>query len=383
MKTLKQVKTFGDSKLDKTDKKKALDKALHDIDKQFGTGSIMRMGDRSNLDIDTISTGVLSLDIALGIGGLPRGRVCEIYGPESSGKTTLALQAVAQAQKQGGIAAYIDAENALDSVYAKNLGVNIDDLLLSQPDTGEQGLDIANKLIDSGAIDIMVVDSVAALVPKAEIEGEMGDAHVGLQARLMSQALRKMTSSIYKNNVVVIFINQLREKVGISFGNPEITPGGRALKFYASVRLEVRRGQAIKVGKDQVGNLTNIKVSKNKMASPFKKVQTVMSFGHGIRKNDDMLSIATEEPYEIIQKSGSWYSYNGENIGQGAPAAAEFLDKHPDVASEVEKKIRAIAFPKKDDKAKNDDKEKKPAKNSKPKTSKDISLSLADKVAKL
>jgi recombination protein RecA len=354
MKSLKQVKLFETGKTDNEDKKKALDKALHNIDKEFGKGAIMRMGDKANTNIETLSTGVLSVDIALGVGGLPRGRVTEIFGPESSGKTTLALQAVAEAQKNGYTAAYIDAENALDPSYAKNLGVNLDELLISQPGGGEEGLEIANKLVESGAIDIVVIDSVAALVPRAEIEGEIGDNHVGLQARLMSQALRKMTSAIYQNHVVVIFINQLREKVGVMFGSPETTPGGRALKFYASVRLDVRRTQAVKDGKDQIGNGVRIKVVKNKVASPFKKVETVMSYGYGIRKNDDMLAIAVNAPYEVIKKSGSWYSYNDDRIGQGANNAARYLDSHPTIAKEVEQKIRAIAFPKnsstKDDK---------------------------------
>lgn len=354
MKSLKQVKLFETGKTDNEDKKKALNKALHNIDKEFGKGAIMRMGDKANTNIKTLSTGVLSVDIALGVGGLPRGRVTEIFGPESSGKTTLALQAVAEAQKNGYTAAYIDAENALDPSYAKNLGVNLDELLISQPGGGEEGLEIANKLVESGAIDIVVIDSVAALVPRAEIEGEIGDNHVGLQARLMSQALRKMTSAIYQNHVVVIFINQLREKVGVMFGSPETTPGGRALKFYASVRLDVRRTQAVKDGKDQIGNGVRIKVVKNKVASPFKKVETVMSYGYGIRKNDDMLAIAVNAPYEVIKKSGSWYSYNDDRIGQGANNAARYLDSYPTIAKEVEQKIRAIAFPKnsstKDDK---------------------------------
>lgn len=346
MKSLKQVKSFDTSKTDTKDKKKALDKALHDIDKEFGKGAIMRMGDKANTNIETLSTGVLSVDIALGAGGLPRGRVTEIFGPESSGKTTLALQAVAEAQKNGCTAAYVDAENALDPVYAKNLGVNLDELLVSQPGGGEEGLEIANTLVESSAVDIVVIDSVAALVPKAEIEGEMGDAHVGLQARLMSQALRKMTSAIYQNHVVVIFINQLREKVGVAFGNPEVTPGGRALKFYASVRLDVRRTQAVKDGKEQIGNGVRIKVVKNKVAAPFKKVETVMSYGYGIRKNDDMLAIAVDAPYEVVKKSGSWYSYGDERIGQGANNAARYLDNHPTMANEIEQKIRGIAFPK-------------------------------------
>ena len=346
MKSLKKVKSFETNKIDNKDKKKALDKALHDIDKEFGKGAIMRMGDKANTNIEILSTGVLSVDIALGVGGLPRGRVTEIFGPESSGKTTLALQAVAEAQKNGFTAAYIDAENALDPSYAKNLGVNLDELLISQPGGGEEGLEIANKLVESGAVDIVVIDSVAALVPKAEIEGEIGDNHVGLQARLMSQALRKMSSAIYQNHVVVIFINQLREKVGVMFGSPETTPGGRALKFYASVRLDVRRTQAVKDGKEQIGNGVRIKVVKNKVASPFKKVETVMSYGYGIRKNDDMLAIAVDAPYEVIKKSGSWYSYADERIGQGANNAARYLDSYPTMANEIEQKIRDIAFPK-------------------------------------
>ncbi|MGX6428169.1 recombinase RecA [Levilactobacillus yonginensis] len=317
----------------------ALDKALKKIEKDFGKGSIMRLGDNANMEVETVPSGSLALDVALGVGGYPRGRIVEIYGPESSGKTTVALHAVAEVQKQGGTAAYIDAENALDPAYATALGVNIDDLLLSQPDTGEQGLQIADALISSGAVDILVVDSVAALVPRAEIEGEMGDAHVGLQARLMSQALRKLSGSINKTKTIALFINQIREKVGVMFGNPETTPGGRALKFYATVRLEVRRAEQIKDGTDVIGNRTRIKVVKNKVASPFKRAEVDIMYGHGISQTGELIDMAVEK--DIIDKSGSWYSYGEDRIGQGRENAKQYMADHPDMMAEVNKRVRA------------------------------------------
>ena len=317
----------------------ALDKALKKIDKDFGNGSIMRLGDNSNLEVETVPSGSLALDVALGVGGYPRGRIVEIYGPESSGKTTVALHAVAEVQKRGGTAAYIDAENALDPAYATALGVNIDDLLLSQPDTGEQGLQIADALISSGAIDIVVVDSVAALVPRAEIEGEMGDAHVGLQARLMSQALRKLSGTINKTKTIALFINQIREKVGVMFGNPETTPGGRALKFYATVRLEVRRAEQIKDGTDVIGNRTRIKVVKNKVAPPFKRAEVDIMYGQGISQTGELLDMAVEK--DIVDKSGSWYSYGEDRIGQGRENAKQYLADHPDMMAEVNQRVRA------------------------------------------
>ncbi|MBU7538785.1 recombinase RecA [Levilactobacillus brevis] len=317
----------------------ALDKALKKIEKDFGKGSIMRLGDNSNLEVETVPSGSLALDVALGVGGYPRGRIVEIYGPESSGKTTVALHAVAEVQKRGGTAAYIDAENALDPAYATALGVNIDDLLLSQPDTGEQGLQIADALISSGAIDIVVVDSVAALVPRAEIEGEMGDAHVGLQARLMSQALRKLSGTINKTKTIALFINQIREKVGVMFGNPEITPGGRALKFYATVRLEVRRAEQIKDGTDVIGNRTRIKVVKNKVAPPFKRAEVDIMYGQGISQTGELLDMAVEK--DIVDKSGSWYSYGEDRIGQGRENAKQYLADHPDMMAEVNQRVRA------------------------------------------
>lgn len=329
------------------DRKAALDTALNKIKKQFGDGAVMRMGDKSLANIDVSSTGILSLDIGLGVGGFPKGRIIEIYGPESSGKTTIALQAVASVQKAGGTAAYIDAENAMDPKYATALGVNIDELLLSQPDTGEQGLEIADALVQSGAVSILVVDSVAALVPAAEIEGEIGDSHVGLQARMMSQALRKLTATIFKTQTIVIFINQLREKIGVMFGNPETTPGGRALKFYSTIRLEVRRAQQVKDGTDVVGNTTKIKVTKNKVAPPFKSIETTMSYGHGISHNGDMIALCVEEKGPasgIIKKSGSWYSYNGERLGQGAVNAEAYLNAHPEMSKEIEAAIKEKAF---------------------------------------
>lgn len=317
----------------------ALDKALKKIEKDFGKGSIMRLGDNSNLEVETVPSGSLALDVALGVGGYPRGRIVEIYGPESSGKTTVALHAVAEVQKRGGTAAYIDAENALDPAYATALGVNIDDLLLSQPDTGEQGLQIADALISSGAIDIVVVDSVAALVPRAEIEGEMGDAHVGLQARLMSQALRKLSGTINKTKTIALFINQIREKVGVMFGNPETTPGGRALKFYATVRLEVRRAEQIKDGTDVIGNRTRIKVVKNKVAPPFKRAEVDIMYGQGISQTGELLDMAVEK--DIVDKSGSWYSYGEDRIGQGRENAKQYLADHLDMMAEVNQRVRA------------------------------------------
>lgn len=322
-----------------SDKQKALEMALHQIEKQFGKGSIMKLGESAaKMNIEVIPTGALTLDVALGIGGVPRGRVIEIYGPESSGKTTVALHIIAEAQKNGGAAAFIDAEHALDPIYARNLGVDIDNLLVSQPDTGEQALEIAEALVRSGAIDVVVVDSVAALVPRAEIEGEMGDAHVGLQARLMSQALRKLTGVISKSRTTSIFINQIREKVGVMFGNPETTPGGRALKFYASVRLEVRKIESLKQGADIVGNRTRVKVVKNKVAPPFKQAEFDIMYGEGISREGTIIDIGSD--MDIIEKSGAWYSYNGERLGQGRENAKDYLREHPDVTREIENKIR-------------------------------------------
>ncbi|KAL3950959.1 recombinase RecA [Lentilactobacillus hilgardii] len=319
-------------------RKVALDKALKSIEKEFGKGSIMRMGDKVDTQISTIPTGSLALDEALGVGGYPRGRIVEVYGPESSGKTTVALHAVAEVQKRGGTAAYIDAENALDPVYATHLGVNIDDLLLSQPDTGEQGLQITDALVTSGAIDIVVIDSVAALVPRAEIEGEMGDTHVGLQARLMSQALRKLSGTISKTKTIAIFINQIREKVGVMFGNPETTPGGRALKFYATIRLEIRRAEQIKNGTNIIGNRVRIKVVKNKVAPPFKRAEVDIMYGKGISQSGELVDMAVDK--DIIDKSGSWYSYGEERIGQGRENAKGYLEEHQDMYKEVERKVR-------------------------------------------
>jgi recombination protein RecA len=323
------------------DKSKALDAALSQIERAFGKGSIMKLGTSQSLDIEAISTGSLGLDIALGIGGLPRGRVIEIYGPESSGKTTLALQTVAEAQKKGGICAFIDAEHALDPGYARKLGVNVDDLLISQPDTGEQALEIADTLVRSGAIEILVIDSVAALTPRAELEGEMGDSLPGLQARLMSQALRKLTASISKSNCMVIFINQIRMKIGVMFGSPETTTGGNALKFYASVRLDIRRIGAIKEREDVVGNQTRVKVVKNKVAPPFKQVEFDIMYGEGISKTGELVDLGVTAG--IVEKSGSWYSYNGERIGQGRENAKIFLKQNADVAAAIEQAIRANA----------------------------------------
>ena len=321
-----------------SEKRKALDAAMSQIEKQFGKGSVMKLGDFKATSVDAISTGALNLDIALGIGGIPRGRIIEIYGPESSGKTTLALHAVAEAQKTGGEAAFIDAEHALDPAYAKKIGVDIDNLIVSQPDTGEQALEIAEALIRSGAIDIVVVDSVAALVPKAEIDGDMGDAHVGLQARLMSQALRKLAGTINKTNATIIFINQLREKVGVMFGNPETTAGGRALKYYASVRMDIRRVEAIKQDGEVVGNRTRVKVVKNKVAPPFREAEFDIIYGKGISKEGSVLDLAVT--LDIIEKAGSWFSYNGEKIGQGRENIKKLLAEDPKFMAEVEKKVR-------------------------------------------
>ena len=322
------------------DKKKALSAALSQIEKQFGKGSVMRMGDNTaSRDIVPISTGSLGLDVALGIGGLPKGRVVEIYGPESSGKTTLTLQVIAQCQKMGGTAAFIDAEHALDPSYAEKLGVNVDDLLVSQPDTGEEALEIADMLVRSAAVDIVIVDSVAALTPKAEIEGEMGDSHMGLQARLMSQALRKLTANIKRSNTLVIFINQIRMKIGVMFGNPETTTGGNALKFYASVRLDIRRIGAIKKGDEIVGSETRVKVVKNKVAPPFKQAEFDILYNEGISREGEIIELGSN--LNIIDKSGAWYSYNGERIGQGKDNTRNFLKEHPELAQEIEAKIRA------------------------------------------
>ncbi|PRR83333.1 recombinase RecA [Clostridium luticellarii] len=320
------------------EKLEAIESAMNKIEKQFGKGAVMKLGENSVLNVDAVSTGCLDLDIALGIGGVPRGRVVEIFGPESSGKTTVALHIIAEAQKSGGAAAFIDAEHALDPVYAKNLGVDIENLIVSQPDSGEQALEITEALVRSNAIDVLVVDSVAALVPKAEIEGEMGDSHVGLQARLMSQALRKLTSFINKSRCVTIFINQLREKVGVMFGNPEITPGGRALKFYASVRMEVRRSDAIKQGDTIVGNRTKVKVTKNKVAPPFKQAEFDIMYNQGISREGNVLDVGVKE--ELIQKSGSWFYYKETRLGQGRENAKQFLKDNPDILFEIEGKIR-------------------------------------------
>ena len=321
------------------DKLKALDAAISQIEKQYGRGSIMKLGDNSaHMNVETIPTGSLSLDIALGLGGLPKGRIIEIYGPESSGKTTVALHAVAEVQKRGGIAGFIDAEHALDPAYAKNIGVNIDELYISQPDCGEQALEITETMVRSGAVDIVIVDSVAALVPKAEIDGDMGDSHVGLQARLMSQALRKLTAVISKSNCIVIFINQLREKVGVMFGNPETTTGGRALKFYSSVRMDVRRIESLKQAGEVVGNRTRVKIVKNKVAPPFKEAEFDIMFGKGISKEGDILDLAAD--CGIIVKSGAWYAYNGDKIGQGRENAKTYLRENPLVCEEVEAKVR-------------------------------------------
>jgi recombination protein RecA len=323
------------------DRDKALDMALAQIEKQFGKGSIMKMGDNLHMNVEAISTGALALDLALGIGGLPRGRVIEIYGPESSGKSTLAMHCVAEAQRLGGMCAYIDAEHAMDPVYASAIGVNIDDLLISQPDTGEQALEIADMLIRSATLDVIVIDSVAALTPKAEIEGDMGDSHMGLQARLMSQALRKITANLNKSNTILIFINQLREKIGVMFGSPETTPGGRALKFYASVRLDIRRIESIKDGADVVGNRTRVKVVKNKVAPPFKQAEFDIMYGRGISAEGSLVDLGVD--LGVVKKSGAWYTYEGEQLGQGREKAKEFLTENPVVMVEIDSKIRALS----------------------------------------
>lgn len=320
------------------DRKAALDMALKQIEKQFGKGSVMKLGEKTDREIQTSSSGSLALDAALGVGGYPRGRIVEIYGPESSGKTTVALHAIAEAQASGGTAAFIDAEHALDPVYAQKLGVNIDELLLSQPDTGEQALEIAEALVRSGAVDILVIDSVAALVPKAEIEGEMGDSHVGLQARLMSQALRKLSGAINKSNTIAIFINQIREKVGVMFGNPEVTPGGRALKFYSTIRLEVRRAEAIKQGTDIMGNKTKIKVVKNKVAPPFRTAEVDIMYGEGISQEGEIIDMGSD--LDIVQKSGSWYAYNDDRLGQGRENAKQFLKENEAIKHTIASQIR-------------------------------------------
>ena len=322
----------------KDEKQKALEAALGQIEKQYGKGAVMKLGDTSHMQVETVPTGSLSLDIALGLGGVPKGRIIEIYGPESSGKTTVALHMVAEVQKRGGVAGFIDAEHALDPAYAKNIGVDIDNLYISQPDCGEQALEITETMVRSGAVDIVIVDSVAALVPKAEIDGDMGDSHMGLQARLMSQALRKLTAVISKSNCIVIFINQLREKLGVMFGNPETTTGGRALKFYSSIRLDVRRVETLKQGGEVVGNHTRVKVVKNKVAPPFKEAEFDIMFGKGIVKEGDLIDMAAN--LGVISKSGAWYAYEGEKIGQGRENAKTFLATHPEIADEVERKIR-------------------------------------------
>ena len=328
----KQVKTMDDNK------QRALDAAMSQIERQFGKGTVMRMGDTSREAMPAISTGSLGLDIALGIGGLPKGRVVEIYGPESSGKTTLTLQAIAECQKQGGTAAFIDAEHALDPIYAENLGVNLDELIVSQPDTGEQALEITDMLVRSGAVDLLVIDSVAALTPKAEIDGDMGDSHMGLQARLMSQALRKITGSINRSNCMVIFINQIRMKIGVMFGNPETTTGGNALKFYASVRLDIRRIGAVKDGDEVIGNETRVKVVKNKVAPPFKQAEFAIIYGKGVDRQGEVIDLGVKQG--LIDKAGSWYSYQGNKIGQGKANVGKFLADNPEIAIEIEKQIR-------------------------------------------
>ena len=336
------------------DKEKALEQVLADIEKQFGKGAIMKLGEQKHMELDVVSTGSLTLDLALGVGGYPKGRIIEIYGPESSGKTTFALHAIAEVQKTGGRAAFIDAEHSLDPTYASNLGVDIDELLLSQPDTGEQALEICDALVRSQAVSIIVVDSVAALVPQAEIDGEMGDSHIGLQARLMSQALRKLSGTINKTNTIVIFINQLREKVGVMFGNPETTPGGKALKYYSSIRLDIRRSEAIKNGTDIIGNKTNIKVVKNKVAPPFKTATVEIMYGTGVSKLGELLDLASDA--NIVEKSGAWYSYKEEKIGQGKENAKIYLKNNPKLASEIEKKVRIYYGIDKDSKETNEKK---------------------------
>jgi recombination protein RecA len=337
-------------------RKKALAAALGQIEKQFGKGSVMRMGDAAaTRDISVVSTGSLALDIALGVGGLPRGRVVEIYGPESSGKTTLTLQAIAQCQRQGGTCAFVDAEHALDPVYAEKLGVQVDDLLVSQPDTGEQALEISDMLVRSGAVDLVVIDSVAALTPKAEIEGEMGDSHVGLQARLMSQALRKLTANIKRSNTLVIFINQIRMKIGVMFGSPETTTGGNALKFYSSVRLDIRRVGAIKKGDEVIGNETRVKVVKNKVAPPFRQAEFEILYGEGISREGELIELGVREG--LVEKSGAWYSYNGERIGQGKDNVRNFLKEHSEMAGEIDRTLRERLLPKRSDETTNAEQE--------------------------
>ena len=321
------------------DREKALETALAQIDRQFGKGSVMRLGSEERAPVDSIPTGAIALDVALGIGGLPRGRIVEVYGPESSGKTTIALHAIASAQAKGGVAAFVDAEHALDPEYAKKLGVNIDDLLVSQPDTGEQALEIADMLIRSGSVDVIVIDSVAALVPRAEIEGEMGDSHVGLQARLMSQALRKLTGALSNTGTTAIFINQLREKIGVFFGSPETTSGGKALKFYASVRLDIRRIETLKDGQDSVGNRVRVKVVKNKLAAPFRQAEFDILFGEGISREGGLIDFGVEQ--EIVKKSGAWYTYEGEQLGQGKENSMRYLKENPELANEIEQKIKS------------------------------------------
>ena len=321
-------------------KQKALDAALSQIERQFGKGSIMKLGDNKALDIDAVSTGSLGIDIALGIGGLPMGRIVEVYGPESSGKTTLTLQVIAEAQKEGKTCAFVDAEHALDPVYAQNLGVNIDELLVSQPDTGEQALEICDMLVRSSAVDVVIVDSVAALTPKAEIEGDMGDSHMGLQARLMSQALRKLTGNIKRSNTLCIFINQIRMKIGVMFGNPETTTGGNALKFYASVRLDIRRIGSVKEGDEVVGNETRVKVVKNKVAPPFKQAEFIIMYGEGISKHGELIDLGVK--HKIVEKAGAWYSYNGNKVGQGKSNSIKFLKDNPEISDEIEGKLRGM-----------------------------------------
>ena len=339
MKTESNISSQMEDAMDREGKMKALENAVAQIEKAYGKGSVMKLGDsNANMNIEAIPTGSLSLDIALGLGGVPKGRIIEIYGPESSGKTTVALHMVAEAQKRDGIAGFIDAEHALDPVYARNIGVDIDNLYISQPDNGEQALEIAETMVRSGAIDIIIVDSVAALVPKAEIDGEMGDSHVGLQARLMSQALRKLTAAINRSNCVVVFINQLREKVGVMFGNPETTTGGRALKFYSSVRLDVRRIESLKQGGEIIGNRTRIKVVKNKVAPPFKEAEFDIMFGKGISREGDILDLAAK--INVVEKSGAWYAYQEDKIGQGRENAKAFLREHPDIMADIERKVR-------------------------------------------
>jgi len=338
---LKIVKTGKNQEIEDKEKNKALEAAISQIDENFGKGSVMKLGQKSSLDIESISTGSLSLDLALGIGGLPKGRVIEIYGPEASGKTTLALQVIGEAQKTGGICGFIDAEHALDPIYAKNLGVKTEELLISQPDTGEQALEIADTLIKSGSISVLVIDSVAALTPRAELEGEMGDHHVGLQSRLMSQALRKLTSSIAKTNTMVIFINQIRMKIGIMFGNPETTSGGNALKFYSSVRMDIRRIGAIKDKEQIIGNSTRVKVVKNKVSPPFKVIEFDLMYGKGISKSGELIDLGSKA--DVVEKSGAWYAYKGEKIGQGRENAKIYLEQNPKIAAEIEMAIRTKA----------------------------------------